>query len=45
MGGLQKRISTLFLQLMENRSFNPASKRLQPGQGYTSKQKFELTHL
>ena len=45
MGGLQKRISTLFLQLMEDHKFNPASKRLQPGQGYTNKQHFELTHL
>ena len=33
MAGLQKRIATLFLQLLENPQFNPAAKRLQPGKG------------
>ena len=43
MVGLQKRISTLFLQLMEDRKFNPASKRLQPGQGFTMQMKSGLS--
>ena len=38
MAGLQKRISTLFMQLLENPQFNPAAKRLQPGKGLSMAQ-------